>query len=818
MSDVSTGVTNDFSTLSGSISFTGLGSGTDFTEIVDQLVEIESIQKTRLETWKATWEAKIESMQSLNERMGAIEEAAGAMDTESEFMVRQAATSDSSKVTAIGTSSATTGAYNIAIGEDTKHILTSAGVASESTVISRDSTSNLVLELNGTSYTISIAADRTLSEVADDINTYFGALSNEITATVTNDGTTSNPYHLELKAGTGGDAYRINVTQSPLLFSLNYNDTVKYQSFSDGSTTSTATAAGQFTGTKGNSVSSRGWYQYDISLDGASDVTVGTDTFTLNYSVETDSGTETGSVEVSSSYQPGDNIEIHDLGLTIQLTEGVIKVGDSFSVLAYANDIDDAETSASWSGPAITTNGNYKGTVNKTYNFNVISGGSLDSGEARTLRWTDSTGGTGTVSVTDSDFYYEVGEGVYVSFAPGTDLVGGQTFSINVYAPDKQQAQDKGLAQATKLVHEGFSDDTITPVTTSAATFSFTYGGESVEIEIAADSTLSQLKNLINSDSDNPGVEASILNDGLGLPSSYRLVLTGTDSGAQYQITNVSHDFSGSSFSSTSGDVGGGFTRSQWATNSMLKIDGYPSEADEYLQRDENVINDVITGVAISVHDAGEAVVTISTDSSSILSNIEAFINAVNYAQDFIREETAYNADDEETGVLIGNYSYYIIKSRIDSILNTSVEGLDSDVDPYVHLSQIGIATNPDDEGRWEIDSTELLAAITADPEAVANLFIYSSDKNTDGVAKQMFDEMETMTDSTDGMLNVLIDNYNGIIDNIDKRIDYEERRIETYRERQLERFARLEELLSELNSESSAIESQIESLPSLDT
>jgi len=48
-------------------------------KVIDQLVEIESIHKQRLELWKQTWQAKIDSMRSLNQRLEAIEEAAGAI-------------------------------------------------------------------------------------------------------------------------------------------------------------------------------------------------------------------------------------------------------------------------------------------------------------------------------------------------------------------------------------------------------------------------------------------------------------------------------------------------------------------------------------------------------------------------------------------------------------------------------------------------------------------------------------------------------------------------------------------------------------------
>ena len=791
-----------FDLVSGSIKFTGLGSGTDFDEIVDQLVEIESIQMERMETWKTEWEAKIEVISALNERLSAIEEAAGAIDEEGEFLVRQGTSSDTTVATASGSSSAVTGAYTVEVGSDVKHILQSGGVATGSSTAIGGAGGTLSFTIDGTSYDVTgILAGDSLDTLAGRINAQQGTV---VEATVESDGTSSRAYHLVLKSKTGGTDGQITVTQNPTDLSLSYKDVVMQSDWS-GASTSAISLAGQFTGDKSDAETRT--YTFSVTTGGGP-FTVGTDAFTLQ---ATRSIGGTVDVEVPADYTPGDSLEVEE-GFYIQLDSGTVTSGDSFVVRAFANDIDEAQVE-DWSGSAITTSGNYLGTVNKTYTFIVMQAGALDDSTAEILRWTDSTGGTGTVTVTDSGTAYEVEEGVYVSFAAG-DLIKSDSFTLNVFAPDKQQGQDAGLAQVARVVHEGFCDDTSSSLTDTNASFSYTYGGQEVTLTVSAGMTLSQLKSMINYDEDNPGVVASIINDGQGLPTSYHLVLTGEDSGAQYQISEIHHTFTDTAFSS-GGDLGGGFTLTQSATNSMIKVDGYPAETDEYLQRDSNTIGDVITGVALDLHSAGITNITISTDVNSVVSNIEAFINAVNYAQEYNREATQYDPDGEETGVMIGNYSFYIIKSRIDSILNSSIAGLVDGTDAYTHLSQIGIQTDPDSAGQWVIDTDALTDALNADPDAVANLFVDNSTKGTEGVAKLMYDEMEAMTDAETGMLNVLIDNYNEIIDNIDKRIENEESRITLYRTRLEERFARLEATLTELNSISSSLESQIAELPS---
>ena len=815
------------STISGSIKFTGLGSGTDFETIVDQLMEIESIHMNRLESWKSQWEAKMKSMQDLNSRLAAVAEAAGALDTISEFKVKQAATSDSSIITALGTNNANEGAYTIEVGENIKHVVNTVGVADTTSLVASNlgaDSASLVFSINGTTYTTAaLDSTTTLSDLKTAIENAVGA---DAQVEITDDGTASNPYRLQITSGTGGGAGEITIIQNPtdLSFDSTNSDLNRYGAGWSGTTT--VSTSGQFTG---DSATAEVWnYTFTINTGGGA-ATLGTDSFDIDWTA--DAGGGSGTITVPADYVPGETLEVEN-GVFIKLEAGDVNDGEQFIVTAYANNVDDAEAD-NWSGSAITTSGNYLGSVNKTYSFAVVSGGALDTANARVLRWTDSTGRTGTVSITDSDTEYEVDQGVKVSFAAG-ELADGQTFTVNVFAADKQKGQDSGLAQAAKVVHEGFSDDTTSAVTNDSAFFSYTYAGKQVSVAVNGGTTLSQLVNLINNDANNPGVSASIINDGTGLPTSYKLVLTGTDSGAAYQISSVSHTFTGSAFSSE-GEIGGGFSVTQEATNAMIRVDGFPADEDEYLQRAENALGDVVEGVAIELHDVGKASVTVSTNLSAVAEQIEKFVNAVNFALEFIAEETAYNAtstsvslnsgttnDDEttvqeyknENGIMMGNYSYYMLKSTLNSIMSSSVSGLDGTLTAYTHLSQIGIESDPKNEGQWSINKSALSAALTNDIDAVADLFTYSDTFGTDGVAKKMYNKMEEMTDDETGILNVLLDNYQGIVDNIGDKIDYEEKRISLYRDRMSLKFARLESSLAILEKQSKSVESAIASLP----
>jgi flagellar hook-associated protein 2 len=131
----------------------------------------------------------------------------------------------------------------------------------------------------------------------------------------------------------------------------------------------------------------------------------------------------------------------------------------------------------------------------------------------------------------------------------------------------------------------------------------------------------------------------------------------------------------------------------------------------------------------------------------------------------------------------------------------------------YTLLSQIGIKTDPDNEGMWIIDDDELTKALNEDLEGVARLFVQDNARGSNGVANKLREKMEVFTDPTEGIGNVLIRNYNGIMSQIDDKIAKEEKRVAAVQTRLEEKFTRLEKAMSRLNNQSSSLTAQIAKL-----
>ncbi len=812
----------------GTLQYTGLTSDTPWVDVVDDLVELERFHINRLETWKSDWEEKITATQELDSRLLILETKAGNLNSAIEFYSRTSASGDEEVLTVTNTSPAIPGAHTVTVGSNIPHKLASQGMSSTDTVIYNGADKTMTIYVGSPHIDVTVTDGMTLSGLQAAIEAADS--SDILTAEIIDDGSGTNPYRLVITANNGGPDHEISITQNPT--DLNYYDNdISPVDLDDGGVTwtgATVTSMGYFTGvaTGGNA-----YRTYTFTASGTG--TMGSGNLTINWT-GTNGGAGSGSFSVGSDYTPGDTITIED-GLKLEFESGNITSTQNFVVRAYSTDIDDPEM-GTWNGTSsVTSDGNYLGSTNKTFNFKVSGSDTYTIGtDSFDITWTDTEGNSGTISVTDTSFTnLTVYQGVSISFEDTKTVKGGDTFSIDVFNSTLQANLAEGLAQVEVETHSGFVDENTSYVTSSEGTFSYTYGGVSRTITVAANSTLADLRGLINNDTDNPGVTATILDDGSGLSTAYHLQLIGNDSGAAYKIENITHTLDNFA---KGGTTGYGFTQTQTAQNAMIKVDGYPADSDEYIQRDSNTISDAISGVTMSLLGTGISTISITNDAGAIRTKIEDFVDSINSVLDYIKEMMAYNeqGEGENNGPMIGNYTFQIVQQRINDILSSPVPGLTDGVDTYTHLAQIGIRTEADqiwvetDDGekwaintrRWAIDTPTLDAALSSDLEGVCKLFIEDETSGVDGIAELIKNEADTLTksysDANPGIVQVLINNYEGIIDNIDDKVEREERRIALVENRLNTRFARLEVILGQLQAQENYLTAMLDNLPTI--
>lgn len=243
--------------------------------------------------------------------------------------------------------------------------------------------------------------------------------------------------------------------------------------------------------------------------------------------------------------------------------------------------------------------------------------------------------------------------------------------------------------------------------------FVYTYDGETCTVTTDEWTTLQDMVNLINNDSNNPGVSASILKHDGATGGDYHLVLTGRNSGEDYALT-VEAATTLSGFESGTGN----WTVTQTARNSQVRVDGYPSV--DWIERNSNTLTDVISGMTIDLATTGTATITLNQDTSSLESNLSNMVNAYNGIVDCVEGYTGY---DEETGtssLMQGDTTLNSLLSQIRGVFTGTVPGFDSSRDKYTILSQIGIEIDKD--GYLSFDSSTFAEAMDEDYNAVLNL------------------------------------------------------------------------------------------------
>jgi flagellar hook-associated protein 2 len=194
------------SLVSGSIRFTGLGSGTDFDSMVTKLIEVEQTRTKRLEYWRAGWEAKSEAFDSLSSNMLSLKASLDSMNTTDEFLIKNAVSSNSIAVTATAGSSAEESTHQVdilSLATNDMH-MGSVIFSSPDEIISGGAAGSFVFTAGSRQVSVNVTSTTTLTQFASLINSDADN-RNYVRASVVNDG---SGYRLQIRGmelGAGND-------------------------------------------------------------------------------------------------------------------------------------------------------------------------------------------------------------------------------------------------------------------------------------------------------------------------------------------------------------------------------------------------------------------------------------------------------------------------------------------------------------------------------------------------------------------------------------------------------------------------------------
>ena len=200
------------------------------------------------------------------------------------------------------------------------------------------------------------------------------------------------------------------------------------------------------------------------------------------------------------------------------------------------------------------------------------------------------------------------------------------------------------------------------------------------------------------------GISAAAVNTGSG----YRLQFSSTTTGADSNVAvDAQHLTAGLNTYSTV----------QAGRDAVISI-GEGAGAYE-VRSASDTMTDVLPGVTLQLNQADPAtVVTVSVaqDGSALADKVGALVNAANQAVSFIADQSSYDPNTKQAGLLLSDGLARTLQSQVYSAISDIVAG-----SKLGAPSSAGISLVKD--GTITFDKSAFLAAYAKDPDAVASLF-----------------------------------------------------------------------------------------------
>lgn len=437
----------------------------------------------------------------------------------------------------------------------------------------------------------------------------------------------------------------------------------------------------------------------------------------------------------------------------------------------------------------------------------------------------------------------------------GTTAVNG-TYSVTVHqlaegvtrGSQAQLADETDTDGTTKTLKEQFS--------TLSDSITFTLVGKlgsdgvtRVTKDFTIDTTtttINQLVSKINEQSDELGISASYD------ATNNRFFLTTTGIGDDYAI-GVSSD-SDSLLSSATGNA------ADSVLNLAIKTGDTPTAGKDAsfdfgdavgMTSSSNKV--VVNGITLNLTGSGTSSITVSRDTDAMYNTIKSYIDLYNQTIDTINDavnEEVYKdylplTDDQKeqlsdtqqeqweekakSGMLHGDTYLSGLMSKIRYSMSSIVSGLTSvqvDGKTVTHntLASIGIVTSSDylEGGKLYLknDGADLKAAIENDPDGVMKLFNNSSDIASEkGIAQRLYDVVNNAVSDiidkagSDSTLSEYDESFMGDqIRDYKKQISAWEDRLSEMEDRYYDQFTRMEEAISQANTQSAWLAQQFSS------
>ena len=415
----------------------------------------------------------------------------------------------------------------------------------------------------------------------------------------------------------------------------------------------------------------------------------------------------------------------------------------------------------------------------------------------------------GAVSATTSDATYAT-----VIADPGA---AAGSYSLEVTSLAERQSLVSGdFAATTTEVGTGTLTITLgTPTYNVAPADTTTYSGFAADGAIAAinvdiqagSATLADVRDAINAATDL--VTASLVKNG----SSYKLLLSPTDSGVAKSLSVSVADTSDGSNTDNSGlsqlafnSTASNLSQVRAGSDAAFTINGMA------LSSSSNTLTDVIDGVDITLlqQTTGPVTLTLAENYSVAENAVSAFVVAYNSYVATHSNLTAYNPSTEIAGALLGDFTARNISDKLRGQLSATIASANG---TYSSLSEIGVEVQTG--GTLKLDTTKFQAVMAADRDSVQAIFVNrtSGGSTLTGLASAMDTLLDTFT-SASGTINDRTDSIEDQMTEITTDEAEFNRRMESLEARYRKQFNALDSLLAEITATQDYLTTALDQLP----
>lgn len=328
-------------------------------------------------------------------------------------------------------------------------------------------------------------------------------------------------------------------------------------------------------------------------------------------------------------------------------------------------------------------------------------------------------------------------------------------------------------------------------------TFSYRVGnGDLVTLNGTDGATLYQIAELINNDVNNPGVTATVINDGSAIVP-YGLILESDVENESGRIV-VEDNLSGYKL-----------TEHHGADEASLgpKLDTeIVVDSITYHREHSTNITDILSGVTLDLKETGVTSLEVKSNSDPVREHIINLVEAFNTTIEKLREDTGYDKDGEKN-ILTEVGSARNLIYRLQDLVSTQMKTQGT----IRSLFDLGISIERD--GTITVDETKLDSILADSPDNIKEFFQGDGTTVFTGFADIVNDTLGQLSGPATGIMATEKTSAQQRINRLDRQIENDVERLDRRYEILAQQFIQLDSFMRNMQSMSSYLTIQFEAL-----